>query len=557
LMDYIYETEGFESKIDWILLIDVDSVKKLINNVIGKYITHYESKNYGVRVLKLKYSAYPHKRKKTIIDASHYSAVRVSIIFKRNKDMVEVTNCDDVLFGGPGYDPLIKLPDEIDDLDASYYGDTNERIEFYSRGCIRDCHFCGVREKEGYLYEYRDINRILSNYDGENIRFFDNNFLANEKANEIMEILITKNISCSFNEGLDIRLINDVNADLLSRLNHYPTEYIFAFDDISSMSVIEKKTVILKKYIKKDWKLKYYIFTDADEPILEVLKRIHWCKENAVLPYIMRYDNCYTSDQKDFYTDLSAWCNQPNIFKKLSFEQYIDKRVIKKARKERSFTTYKNSMASTIKNVDLQNNTEIIEKEPVKKLAIEIGNMRFTLYGEVEIRTIITRTVGRGKDPDKLVTHKQKWKKVTKTVSDHPRGKTRSIANKIFAMIRKDYDDFNLPEPLLPPVIIESDPEPESEPVQDIPEDSKIEVQKGIPSTDPGIQRPAKIGVPSAQNHGVQRSIDQGIPSMAMEELPEPKINNEPKVNELNNLLTRVRKVRSELDVSWRNKIDF
>lgn len=276
--------------------------------------------------MKLKIPGYPHKNKPIEIDASGFDAVRISIIFKRNKDMVKIIGCDDVLFGGTGYDPTIKLPDEVDNLEATPYGDYKERIEFLTRGCIRDCYFCLVRQKEGFLHEYRTLERILSNYNGEKIRFFDNNFLAWDKANEVMEILIRKQIPVSFNEGLDIRLINDENARLLSQLNYYPTEYIFAFDNYSLLPIIEEKTKILRKHITGDWKLKYYVFTDADKPIDEVLARVHWCKDHLILPYMMRYDNCYESQIRNFYTDISAWTNQAGHFKKQTVEEFMVKR---------------------------------------------------------------------------------------------------------------------------------------------------------------------------------------------------------------------------------------
>ena len=73
-------------------------------------------------------------------------------------------------------------------------------------------------------------------------------------------------------------------------------------------------------------KFKFYIFSHARQPINEIVHRINWCKSNLVLPYVMRYDDCYTSKNRNFYTDMAAWCNQPHIFKKMTFEQFVTKR---------------------------------------------------------------------------------------------------------------------------------------------------------------------------------------------------------------------------------------
>jgi len=329
------------------LLIDADSVKDVDNLAIGKFITDFESKNYHVEVLKLKYPAYPHKKEKTVIDASGYSAVRVSIIFKRNKDMIEITGCNDVMFGGTGYEVKTKLPKEIDDLEYTPYCNKDELIEFITRGCNveQDEHwYCVVPTKEGKLYQYRPVMDIVLKYQetGKTIRLLDNNFLQWGGHVEALKILIHYGVKCYFDQGLTIGLINDENAELLSKLNYGSTEYVFAFDDIKMQPIIEKKLEILKKYIIGDWKFKFYIFSHAGQPISEITHRANWCKENRVLPYIMRYDNCYTSLDKNFYTDLTAWCNQPAQFKKRTFEEFIYPRSKNNTvRAEKSLAIYK------------------------------------------------------------------------------------------------------------------------------------------------------------------------------------------------------------------------
>jgi hypothetical protein len=71
-----------------------------------------------------------------------------------------------------------------------------------------------------------------------------------------------------------------------------------------------------------------------------VKARVKWCKENKVLPYVMRSDDCYTSENKSFYADIAAWCNQPALFKKLNFKEFMAKRTNNKARQRRHIETY-------------------------------------------------------------------------------------------------------------------------------------------------------------------------------------------------------------------------
>ena len=330
-----------------ILLVDVDSQKKVGNIAIRKLHTYYNNKGYNVEIKRLFYSGYPSKKHEPItIDANGYDEVWVSIIFIINKDMVKIINCDRVFFGGTGYDKTIKLPQEIDDCEQDYsaYPDVKESTEFITRGCIRDCWFCFVRQKEGYLHQYRTLDQILENYNAGKIRFFDNNFLAWDKANEVMKILIKKQIPVSFNEGLDIRLITEENAMLLSELNYYPNEYVFAFDDLKYVGMINEKVKIIKKYITGDWKLKFYVYTHPDMQVNDILTRVHWCRDRKFLPYIMRDESCYYHKNNNFYTDLTAWCNQPRLFKKLSFEEVLIKRSKNNKRIEQSKRMYQDNI---------------------------------------------------------------------------------------------------------------------------------------------------------------------------------------------------------------------
>lgn len=308
-----------------VLLVDVDSAKTQ-NYALMKISSYEKSLGNKIEIIKLKLPFYPSKSKKIrVIDGSNFLRVYVSIIYTDNKNMVNIINNDNVLFGGTGFDVSVKLPPEIEKCDPDYsiYPEYNFSIIYNSRGCIRDCYFCFVPKKEGYIHKYSDYKFMRRH---KKIRFLDNNFLAFNESMRILKELVDSQIPVSFNEGLDIRLINMENAKLLSELNYYPNEYIFAFDDIKYLPVIKKKTKILKMFIKKDWKLKYYIYINREMAIKDILSRVNWCLDNKILPYIMRDINCYDSDNKEFYIDLASWCNQPNFIKKVSFKDFLFKR---------------------------------------------------------------------------------------------------------------------------------------------------------------------------------------------------------------------------------------
>jgi hypothetical protein len=306
-----------------ILLIDVDS--KIPNIALMKLSTYYKNQGFEIELKKLGYDGYPHKRENCMVFAEKYCKVYVSIVFSQNKNVVNVLGCKDVNYGGSGYDLSIKLPKEVDDCEEDYniYPENKNSYGFITRGCIRNCYFCFVPKKEGMIHKYRDIKDIVKH---KVTMFLDNNILSYNKCEDILKELIDKKIRCQFNQGLDIRLLNDEKALLLSQLNYYG-EYIFAFDNIKDEELIKTKLELFKKYIKKDWKVKFFIYT---HPSMDIEKdlwyRVEWCKRNKVLPYIMRDQICWNDINREFYIDLSAYCNQPAHFKKSTFKEFLDKR---------------------------------------------------------------------------------------------------------------------------------------------------------------------------------------------------------------------------------------
>lgn len=319
-----------------ILLVDVDS--KIPNLALMKISTYYKQQGCLVELRKIGYSYYPHN-KNCMVFVDEYDKVFVSTIFKINVGRISFVGNSEIVKGGVGYDLTNKLSEQIESLEPDYslYPDNNFSYGFITRGCIRNCDFCVVRKKEGLIHQVNTISNIVKH---KKVKFLDNNILAFNRHLDILKELKEKKIRCQFNQGLDIRLINDNNAKLLSELK-YLGEYIFAFDNIMDKNKIEKGLYILKKYITKDWKIKFYIYCNPCMDIQEdVLNRINWCRKNKVLPYLMRDISCWKSDKKDFYTDLCAYCNQPNMFKKLSFEQFMQKRTKNVQRQKESKRIY-------------------------------------------------------------------------------------------------------------------------------------------------------------------------------------------------------------------------
>ena len=318
-----------------VLLVNVDS---RWNMAIRKMRSYYTQAGHDVDVIDMGFGGYPHKKKKTI-NATGYDCVKVSNIFGINKDRVTVVGCDDVEFGGIGSrNPKLQLPEEIERMEPWYSEDEDTSYGFITRGCIRECWFCLVPKYEGKLRVYNTVENIVKH---KRVKFLDNNILAYPGHMDVFCWLLDHpDIKCEFNQGLDFRLVNDENLDALSKLN-YMGEYIFAFDEPKYMPLLEEKLALMKKYISKAWRIKFYIYYHPSMDLRELYERVEWCRARECLPYVMRDAACWECENKDFLTDYAAYCNQPNMFKKLTFEQFLQIRTKNESRRERSLKTYR------------------------------------------------------------------------------------------------------------------------------------------------------------------------------------------------------------------------
>jgi len=307
-----------------VLLIDCDST--IPNLALMRIAWYYRMLGYIVELVRLGIPVYG-KPKDKEVDCSEYDLAFVSAIFDTTPQHVKIIagNCI-VDFGGTGYDIKKKLPAEVDACkpDYSIYPDSDASYGFIYRGCFRNCDFCIVPQKEGGMHqEVQSVKELIAH---PRIKFLDNNFLGGINHKQFLKELIDLQIPCQFNQGLDIRLVDDEIAVMLSKL-HYIGEYIFAFDHIEDKRLIEEKLAIVKKYIPKPWKIKFFIYCHTKMDIEhDVYARILWCKENKVLPYFMRDLSCWQSENARTYNDFSAWCNQPGIFKHHTYEQFCAKR---------------------------------------------------------------------------------------------------------------------------------------------------------------------------------------------------------------------------------------
>lgn len=308
------------------LLIDADS--KIPNLALMKLSSYYKNKGYKIKLLTLNISYYPTKKNKMHYIDDNYDKMYCSIIFKGSEKWMEGKN---IIYGGTGYSLNKNLPDYVEKLkpDYSIYPNNNISYNFISRGCIRKCSFCAVVEKEGGIRQVNGIDEIIGH---KKIKFLDNNFLALPNHKILLKNLADKKIKCQFVQGLDIRLVDSENSYLLSKLNYFG-DYIFAFDDWAYLKIIDEKLNLLNW--RRDWQFKFFVYCNPKIDLSNIINRIKYLRRKKCLPYFMRDIQCWDSKHNKFFIDLAAWCNQPKIFKNMSFFEFLNKRHIWKTRNER------------------------------------------------------------------------------------------------------------------------------------------------------------------------------------------------------------------------------
>lgn len=262
-----------------------------------------------------------------------YDRVYMSKVFDEtySPDVPEPLNAREIIKGGTGYGLDNYLPDEVEHIypDYSLYPKLTHETAygFLTRGCPRACGFCIVAGKEG-----RDSVKVadLSEWwrGQKYIKLLDPNLLACREHMELLGQLADSGAWVDFTQGLDIRLVNARNVELMQRIKtqtiHFAwdnpaqdlTEHFRRFKDLSG--------------IKDYRKLGVYVLTNygdgetVAEKVENALRRIYPLRDLGYNPYVMIYDKPNAPQEIRL---LQRWCNNRIIFRsEPDFYKYDPKR---------------------------------------------------------------------------------------------------------------------------------------------------------------------------------------------------------------------------------------
>ena len=266
--------------------------------------------------------------------SGHKDIVYMSKVFSFSQDYQYYIEADRVVKGGSGYaiqykngrESYIKdepLPNEAEHIYPDYgiYPELTKDTAygFLTRGCPRACGFCHVATKEGRKSrKVADLNEFWSGQ--KHIVLCDPNILACPDHIELLQQLANSKARVEFNQGLDIRLVDEKNLDLLKQIRLDSIH--FAFDRWEDREIIEPKLRSFAEktgYNKDRGRVVVLILVNYDTTLEQDIYRIQLCRELKFAPYPMIYDKEHSDP---IYKHLQRWCNNFIFWKTPTFEEY-------------------------------------------------------------------------------------------------------------------------------------------------------------------------------------------------------------------------------------------
>jgi hypothetical protein len=200
--------------------------------------------------------------------------------------------------------------------DYSIYPQFNFAVSLTSRGCPRGCSFCHVASKEGR--KSVKVANVSDFWNGQSeIQVLDPNITACPDKRELFRQYMETGAIIDFNQGLDIRLINQ---DDINDINKMRLKVIHFAWDKPEDDLEPKFQMFSEKFRRKSNIAMVYCLTNFNSTMEQNLYRIYTLRDLGYDPYVMIYDKPNAPKE---IKQLQRWCNNKFIFKSCKkFEDY-------------------------------------------------------------------------------------------------------------------------------------------------------------------------------------------------------------------------------------------
>lgn len=228
--------------------------------------------------------------------------------------------------GGTGIDFTNRLPAEIAACPPSYtlYPDCNYHIGFSMKGCRFRCAFCCVPQKEGRPVHNAYAQELLTNPNGgRRLMLLDNDFFGNKENWRVnLETIVDLKLKVCFVQGLNIRILTDEQAEMLSRCKFTTSNFnkrrlTFAWDRFKDEKLITNGIDLCGRYGIKPENMQFFVLIGFDTTPEQDLYRVELLRDVGAYPFAMPYDKSDPYQQA-----FCRWVNHKAIFKSVKWEDY-------------------------------------------------------------------------------------------------------------------------------------------------------------------------------------------------------------------------------------------